>query len=316
MKTWRCGLGLAVLSCIVIWGLAGGCKAPCEPPPPPAPPPAAPVQPETPAAPEVPAAPAPAAPETSAAPAPAAPETPAAFEEPAEPEATVALASAEKPAPAAAPKETAPTPNPAAKDPNLAPLEILLPKPQFTGTPKNIKFGEHQEKPSGKPRPPFYAPKGLVNVALKKPVTSSEQNPLIGELRQVTDGEAEGVEGAYVELGPGLQWVQIDLKEKCEIFAIVLWHYHGEGQIYSDVVVQAADDPDFIENVRTIYNNDFDNSAGLGLGKDLEYLETYEGRLIDSKGVRARYLRFYSNGNTSNDFNRYTEIEVFGRPAK
>jgi hypothetical protein len=301
----------------VIAVLAAGCKAPSEPPPPPPPPPTAPVQPEAPEAPATPAAlETPAAPQESAAPPPAAPETPAASEEPAEPEATVALASAEKPAPAPAPKEAAPAPNPAAKDPNLAPLEILLPKPQFTGTPKNIKFGEHQEKPSGKPRPPFYAPKGLTNVALKKPVTSSEQNPLIGDLKLITDGDAEGVEGAYVELGPGLQWVQIDLKEKCAIFAIVLWHYHGEGQIYSDVVVQAADDPDFIENVRTVYNNDFDNSAGLGLGKDLEYLETFEGRLMDAKGVRARYLRFYSNGNTSNDFNRYTEIEVFGRPAK
>jgi hypothetical protein len=31
--------------------------------------------------------------------------------------------------------------------------------------------------------------------------------------------------------------------------------------------VQTADDPDFITNVRTLFNNDIDNSLGLGVGK-------------------------------------------------
>ncbi len=201
----------------------------------------------------------------------------------------------------------------AAPDPNMAPLPIELPKPQFTGTPKNIKFGGHVEKPSSKPRPPAFAPQGVKNVALGKPVTSSEQAPLIGELEQVADGDKEGVEGSYVELGPGLQWVQIDLKQVYEIYGILLWHYHGEAQVYHDVVIQVADDPDFIENVRTVYNNDYDNSAGLGLGSEKEYLETHEGRLIRADGLKARYVRLYSNGNTSNEFNRYTEVEVYGR---
>lgn len=200
-----------------------------------------------------------------------------------------------------------------AADPKMAPLPIELPQPQFKGTPKNIKFGGHVEKPRSKPRPPVFAPKGVENVARGKPVTSSEQAPLIGEVSQVTDGDKEGVEGSYVELGPGLQWVQIDLKEVYEIHAILVWHFHGEGQVYQDVVVQLADDPDFIENVRTVYNNDYDNSAGLGLGTDKEYLETYEGHLIRVDGLKARYVRLYSNGNTSNEFNRYTEVEVYGR---
>ena len=41
-----------------------------------------------------------------------------------------------------------------------------------------------------------------------------------------------------------------------EIYAIVVWHYHGEARVYHDVVVQLADDSDFIENVQTIFNND------------------------------------------------------------
>jgi len=81
------------------------------------------------------------------------------------------------------------------------------------------------------------------------------------------------------------------------------------------VVVQVADDPDLISNVRTVFNNDHDNSSGLGVGQDLHYVETAEGKLIDAKGARARYIRLYSSGNNSNDLNHYVEVEVYGKPA-
>jgi hypothetical protein len=80
------------------------------------------------------------------------------------------------------------------------------------------------------------------------------------------------------------------------------------------VIVQVSDDKDFLKGVQTIFNNDHDNTSGLGAGKDKEYIEVAEGRLIDPKGVKARYLRFYSNGNTTNDLNHYVEIEVYGTP--
>jgi len=82
------------------------------------------------------------------------------------------------------------------------------------------------------------------------------------------------------------------------------------------VVVQVADDADFIENVRTLYSNDHDNSSGLGLGTEKEFWETYEGRLIDAKGATARYVRLYSKGSTADDQNHYIEGEVYGLPAK
>ena len=31
------------------------------------------------------------------------------------------------------------------------------------------------------------------------------------------------------------------------------------------------------------------------------------------KGLKARYVRFYSNGSTADDLNRYTEVEVYGK---
>jgi len=80
--------------------------------------------------------------------------------------------------------------------------------------------------------------------------------------------------------------------------------------------VQVADDPDFITNVRTLFNNDIDNSAGIGVGEEMHYTETNEGRLIDAKGLKARYVRLYSNGNTSNDLNHYIEVEVYGKPVE
>jgi hypothetical protein len=110
--------------------------------------------------------------------------------------------------------------------------------------------------------------------------------------------------------------VQIDLQGEFQIYAIVVWHYHQDPRVYHDVVVQVADDPDFITNVRTVYNNDQDNSAGLGIGKDREYFETFEGKLIETKDIKARYVRLYSKGNTANEQNHYIEVEVYGKPAK
>jgi len=195
------------------------------------------------------------------------------------------------------------------------PIEFKLPKPMFVGTPQDTKV-PNLEKPTGKPRPPFYAPAGTKNVASGKPVSSSDEEPIIGEIKMITDGDKEAADGSYVELGPMQQHVTIDLEEIYEIYAIVIWHYHKQARVYYDVVVQVADDPDFITNVKTLFNNDINNSAGLGVGKNMHYTETNEGRLIDAKGIRARYVRLYSNGSNSNDLNHYIEVEVYGKQVQ
>jgi len=199
----------------------------------------------------------------------------------------------------------------------LVPLEIELPRSRFTMCPTFRRPDPHVEKYEDKPRPPFFVPKGTVNLSRGKPVTSSDVDPIIGKLEYLTDGDKDGTDGSYIELLPGLQWVQIDLGRRCRLYAIVVWHYWAEPRAYHDVIIQASDDPAFKTGVRTLFNNDFDNSAGLGLGKgkDLEYVEDYRGRLIDAGGVTARYVRLYSAGNSSNDQNHYTEVEVFGEPA-
>ena len=204
---------------------------------------------------------------------------------------------------------------PAIAEDDLVEMKIELPKPMFVGTPKNIKSTK-LDPSTGKKRRPFMVPKDVVVVSTDKSVTASDDDPVIGELEMITDADKEGAEGSFVEFGPDVQWVQVDLDEQYEIHAILVWHYHSQARLYKDVIAKVADDADFVENVQTVYNNDFDNSAGLGVGKDWEYIETNEGRLMDAKGVKGRYVRLYTNGNTSNDMNHVIEVEVWGRPVK
>ena len=75
---------------------------------------------------------------------------------------------------------------------------------------------------------------------------------------------------------------------------------------------------DYIEpfvkaGVTTIYNNDYDDSAKMGKGSDNPYVESRFGLVVDGKGSKGRYVRLYSNGNTSNEMNHYIEVEVFGK---
>lgn len=194
-----------------------------------------------------------------------------------------------------------------------AAIPLKLPKPAFKGTPKDVPPGTNLEPPRKGPRPEFMAPKGVKLLSKDKPVKASDNDPIIGTLKYVTNGDKEATEGSYVELGPGLQWVQIDLGKEAELYAVVVWHYHNNARVYHDVIVQIADDADFLKNVRTVFNNDHDNSAGLGVGTDLEFWETYEGKLVDCKAQTGRYVRLYSKGSTADDQNHYTEVEVFGK---
>ncbi len=195
------------------------------------------------------------------------------------------------------------------------PLETKLPRPLYTGTPAPFKV-TNLEKPRKGKRPVFKVPEGTINLSTGKIVTSSDDWPVIGELELATDGDKDGEEGYYVELGPKLQHVQIDLQEPAAIYAIIVWHYHGQPRVYHDFIVQISNDPDFKTGIKTVYNNDHDNSSGHGIGKDKAYVESFEGRLIDAKGAVGRYVRLYSKGNTTDSMNHYIEVEVFGSVAQ
>ena len=204
---------------------------------------------------------------------------------------------------------------PAGGGQQLVPIPVVLPQPVFEGTPRNLKV-PNLEPARWKARAPFLAPDGVKNVARRKTVVSSDMNPTIGELSMLTDGDRTGEEGSYVELGPGTQHVTVDLGAPHEIYAVLFWHFHNSPRVYFDVIVQIADDAGFTKNVRTLMNNDHDNTYGLGRGTEQNYIETSEGRLVDGKGAIARYVRLYSNGSSANDLNHYVEVEVYGRPPR
>jgi hypothetical protein len=184
------------------------------------------------------------------------------------------------------------TPLPPPKLPNLEPYEIYLAK-----------------------RPDFFVPIGTTNLARGKRVTSSDSDPIIGRLDYITDGDKSADEGSWVELMPGKQWVQIDLENEAEIFAVMVWHYHAQRRAYLGVVVQISNDPAFTNAVTTIFNNDYANVQGFGVGTDQTYIESYQGKLIDAQGTKGRYVRLYSAGNHFNKLNHYIEVEVYGRPV-
>ncbi|MGI5924902.1 MAG: FMN-binding protein [Lentisphaeria bacterium] len=189
------------------------------------------------------------------------------------------------------------------------------------GYPKGFKAPPHLREEIR--REDFMVPEGISNIALNCPVTSNlgDEDPLRGTVSQVTDGIKKSDEQDYVEMFPGEpQWVQIDLGASKEIFSICVWHYYKNPIVYRDVIVQIADDAEFSENVRTIFNNDHDNSSGLGEGKDTAYFARWWGELLDTRrgedkldGTFARYVRVYTNGGEADEDTRFVEVAVFGR---
>ena len=197
----------------------------------------------------------------------------------------------------------------------LVPLILKLPLPVLNGTPKDIKI-PGVEPLSDKLRPPMMVPAGLRNIAGTAKLTCSDPHASAPMLAQIVDGNKEANEGNIVALRKGMQWVQMDFGGLRQVFAIVIWHCYDSLKVYHDVIVQAADDPSFTQDTKTLFNNDADNSSGLGVGTDREYFESFQGKLINARGIAARYLRFYSKGSTESAFNEYIEIEVYGRPVK
>ena len=203
---------------------------------------------------------------------------------------------------------------PLAQAADTIPLTTTIPPEKIEGTPIEIKVPNL--KPAASKAPQIQVPAGTSLLSKGKPVTASDDFPIIGDLPYITDGEKEAGEGYFLELANGLQWVQIDLEQEAAIQALWVWHYHSQRRAYHDIVIQISNDPAFATGVTTVFNNDFDNSSSLGTGSDAPYIETQYGLLVPVAGVKGRYIRLYSQGNTSNDMNHYIEVEVFGSPAK
>ena len=190
-------------------------------------------------------------------------------------------------------------------------LATQIPSELIEGTPQPIKVPNLEPEP--KSAPTLMVPEGTVLISAGKSVTSSDDFPIIGELDYITDGDKEAGEGYFVELMDGSQWIQIDLGNPHELNAIWIWHYHSQKRAYHDVIVQISNDYSFETGVRTLFNNDYDNSAEQGKGSNKPYVESRFGKLIDAKGETAQFVRLWSTGNTANDMNHYIEVEIYGQ---
>jgi len=167
-------------------------------------------------------------------------------------------------------------------------------------------------------RKAFYVPEGTENVALYTHVSSSEKDTVLGDLDQITDGIKKSEVFEIVDLGVGPRWAQVDLGRMREIHAVAIWHFYKNATIYNDVIVQVADDEACARNVRTLFNNDHDNSAGMGKGTDTAFYTRWWGELVsgrDAEGtpVRGRYVRVHTAAGVGGESVRFVEIDVYGK---
>lgn len=148
------------------------------------------------------------------------------------------------------------------------------------------------------------------NVALSKPVSASAPSET-APLSIATDGDIDT--NPFIRLPAGQQWVEVDLQGSYDISQLQFFHYWGDQRTYHDVVARLSADG---VTYTTVFNNDGDGSAGFGPGTDLEYAESYAGKmLVLPMPVCARYVRLYSNGSTVNALNHYVEVRAVGVPS-
>ena len=194
-------------------------------------------------------------------------------------------------------------------------IKFELPPPHSSGTPKEIKSDNLEPDPGpGKLRAPIMVePEFTKKLTTENTKVTTSEEAVTGDNDYVVDGDKTPDATSMLQLPGGLQWVQLDLGAEHTIAAVCVWHDQGDERVYKDVIVQISNDANFVDGVKTIFNNDHDNTAKLGAGKDKEYRERNDGRPMDAKLTKGRYVRCYSNGSTSEPVNNYIEIEVFGK---
>ena len=195
-------------------------------------------------------------------------------------------------------------------------IKFELPPPHSSGTPKEIKSDNLEPDPGpGKLRPPIMVePEYTKKLTTENTKVTTSEEAVTGENEYVVDGDKTPDATSMLQLPGGVQWVQLDLGAEHVISAVCVWHDQGDERVYKDVIMQISNDPKFLEGVTTVFNNDHDDSAKLGKkGTDKEYRERNDGRPVDAKLTKGRYVRCYSNGSTSEPVNNYIEIEVFGK---
>ena len=194
-------------------------------------------------------------------------------------------------------------------------IKFEIPPPHSSGTPKEVKSDNLEPDPGpGKYRAPIMVPAGFdKKLTTEDTVVTTSEEAVTGDNEYVVDADKTPDATCMLQLPGGVQWVQLDLGAEKTVSAVCVWHDQGDDRVYKDVIVQLSNDAKFATGVTTIFNNDHDNTSKLGKGTAKEYRERNDGRPIDGKMTKARYVRCYSAGSTSEPVNNYVEIEVFGK---
>ena len=194
-------------------------------------------------------------------------------------------------------------------------IKFELPPPHSSGTPKEIKSDNLEPDPGpGKLRAPIMVePEFTKKLTTENTKVTTSEEAVTGDNDYVVDGDKTPDATSMLQLPGGLQWVQLDLGAEHTIAAVCVWHDQGDERVYKDVVVQVSKDASFVDGVETSFDTANENTAKLGKGTDKEYRGRNDGRPMDAKLTKGRYVRCYSNGSTSEPVNNYIEIEVFGK---
>lgn len=128
----------------------------------------------------------------------------------------------------------------------------------------------------------------------------------------ITDGKG----GSFHTVGADrLTWLYLDLGKAYTVdkVATKFWNDHT-----FKVIIQVATNDTFTENVYTVFNNDRDNSVGVGKGYDGTYQDKGLGEDINAMNVfafypvSARYVRVWAeNTRESKRYSLWEEIQVF-----
>ena len=184
--------------------------------------------------------------------------------------------------------------------------------PERTSTSLKVTISAHTGTPPGLSeivviaRDPAFQGHLTDNASVVAGFTGSDAGKLF-------DGNINSRYPNFVNIGAGLKSIVIKLDDDYMVDGLTVWRYNlGDPRSYRDVVYQLSTQADFSSDVTTVFNNDGNNSAQQETGTDVEFQETSDGHEVFFPPVRARYLRLWSNGNSVNTSNHYTEVEVYG----
>ncbi|MDG0792539.1 discoidin domain-containing protein [Cohnella ginsengisoli] len=167
--------------------------------------------------------------------------------------------------------------------------------------------------------------KPVANVAFGKTVTSNAASPSGQPLSALTDGVTASDKYVLYGVSDGPKYAQVDLGKAYDVTRVNIRNDWGTATTYrtgKDLIVQLSNDSTFASGVTTFFNNDGDNSSGLGAGTDAEYVEPGDGSgkdILLNDTVNARYVRYWANGHvringTVNLVDTPVEIEAYADP--